>query len=114
MKPIDIDNIKVFKDRVMVTDIEFGDQIRKSGFIIPDDDGKAHGVKARWAKVLKVGPDQKELAPGLHVLLEHGRWTRAVPVIVDGIETKMFMIDYPRAVLIVSEKKPLELGMVGK
>lgn len=114
MKPIEITHIKPIRDRVLVTDMEFGNQVRKSGLIIADDDGKAHGIKPRWAKVLLVGPEQKDLSPGQYVLLEHGRWTRSMPVIIDNKEQKMYMIDYPRAVLAIAQNKPIELELVGK
>jgi co-chaperonin GroES (HSP10) len=93
--------------------MEFGEQKTKSGIIIKDDDGTSRGVRARWAKVLKVGPEQTELKAGDYILIEHGRWTRATKILVDGQEKKMQMIDYPRGLLVISKVKPKELELVG-
>lgn len=114
MTIIDIANIKPINDRVYVTDLEFGEQTTKSGLIITDDDGQGRGIRPRWAKVIKSGPKQTELNIGDYILLSHGRWSRAIKVLIDNKETKMFMIDYPNGVLAISKSKPSELERVGK
>lgn len=113
MTLINADDIRPIKDRVLVVDMEFGEAKTKSGIILGDDDGKSEGVHARWAKVFKVGPEHTHLKPGQYVLLDHGRWTRAIEVLVDTKKNKLFMIDYPTGVLLVSDKKPKQLEMVG-
>jgi co-chaperonin GroES (HSP10) len=113
MTLLNAEYINPIKDRVLVVDMEFGEQTTKGGIIIADDDGKSTGIHARWARVFKVGPEQKELKPGQYVLIDHGRWTRAVEVLVDDKKNKLFMIDYPKGVLIISETKPKQLEMVG-
>lgn len=108
--------IKPIKDNVLVSDMEFGEMKTKSGLIIGSDDGKAHGVKPRWGKVYAVGPDQKDVAVGQWVLVEHGRWTRGFELIddVDGeeVKTTIRMIE-TKAMLCISDDKP-DTNYIGK
>lgn len=114
MNIIDIANIRPINDRVLITDLEFGEQTTKSGVIIMDDDGQSRGIRTRWGKVIAIGPKQTELQVNDFVLLTHGRWSRAFKVLINGTETKMFMIDYPTGLLAISKTKPSELERVGK
>ena len=67
------------KDRVLVTDMDFGEQKTKGGILIAGDDGNVRGVYPRWGKVFAKGPDNKdEFAVGQWILVEHGRWTRGL------------------------------------
>lgn len=71
-------NLNPIHDKVIVTDLQHGEQKTKSGLIILDDSNTAageRGIKARWAKVHAVGPDQKDVTIGDWVLLDHGRWS---------------------------------------
>ena len=111
---INAENIKPIQDKVLVIDLEFGEQKTAKGIILSDDDGKSHGIKARWAKVFKVGPKQTELKPDDYVLLQHGRWSRGIEVLVDGEKKKLFLIDYPKGLMLISKSKPIELTKVGK
>lgn len=72
--------IRAINEDVIVTDMDFGDQTTAAGIIIQSDDGKERGIKPRWAKVYKVGPNQKEYKIGQWVLVQHGRWTRKVKI----------------------------------
>jgi len=47
---------KAIGNRVLVTDMHFGEQKTASGIIVQSDDGKAHGVYSRWGKVYSKGP----------------------------------------------------------
>jgi len=113
MSLLDADSINPIKDRVLVVDLEFGERKTQAGIILTDDDGKSAGIKARWARIFKVGPKQKELQPGDYILLDHGRWTRGIEVLMNGEKKKLFMIDYPSGLLAISKTKPKELDMVG-
>jgi co-chaperonin GroES (HSP10) len=95
------------RNNVLVTDMEFGE--RKIGmFVLPSDDGKAEGVRHRWARVWAVGPEQKDVKVGEWILLEHGRWTRGVTVVEDdGSEIIIRRADV-NAILMVSDDKPDE------
>ena len=59
--------VKPIHDNVLVYDMHFGETTTSGGIIIGNDDGKAHGVKARWARVYAKGP-------------AHGRWSRKMKV----------------------------------
>lgn len=66
---------------VLVTDMHFGEVKTASGLIIGSDDGKAHGVKPRWAKVYAKGNENTDPYDiGDWILIEHGRWTRKIKV----------------------------------
>ena len=64
-------------DRVIVTEMYFGEQKSKGGIIIKDDDGSTRGIYPRWAKVHAKGSmNEDEYQIGDWILVEHGRWTR--------------------------------------
>jgi hypothetical protein len=60
--------------------MEHGDQKLASGLIIPDDNGKARGIRPRWCTVYAVGEEVDYVKPGDQVLVSHGRWTRGFQV----------------------------------
>ena len=64
------------RDKVFVTDMNFDEQITKSGILIQSDNGKGQGIKPRWGRVWAVGEDQKDVKVGEWILMEHARWTR--------------------------------------
>lgn len=101
--------IRPIKDRVLVSDMDFGEQKTAGGIIINSDDGKAHGVYPRWGKVWAVGPEQSDVKVGEWVLIEHGRWTRGMDVIndIDGeeVKTTIRMVEN-KAMLATSPEKP--------
>lgn len=69
------------KNRVIVSDMHFGEQIRKSGLILTGDDGTSRGIYPRWCKVHAKGPENEdEYSVGDWILVEHGRWTRGVDI----------------------------------
>lgn len=111
---INLDSLNLLKEKVFVTDLEIGERVTAGGIIIADDNGKSDGVRSRWAKVIKTGPDQKVLKPGMYVLMDHGRWTRNIEVSHEGKTIKVNMIDYPTGVLAISDTAPKELEMIRK
>jgi len=104
---------KVFKgkltplgDRVLVTDMYFGEQKTAGGLIINDDNGTTRGIYPRWGKVHAKGPENKEdYNIGDWILIEHGRWTRSVNVDSGSGEQEIRMID-AECVLGWSSQKP--------
>lgn len=73
--------VRPIHDRVIVSDMNFGEQTTQGGIIITSDDGKDRGVKPRWGRVVSKGPDNKEpYEVGDWILVEHGRWTRGFDV----------------------------------
>lgn len=98
-------------DRVLVTDMYFGEQKLKSGLIIRDDNGSTRGIYPRWGKIYAKGPDNtEEYSVGDWILIEHGRWTRAVNVDSGNGEQEIRMIDAD-CVLGWSTEKPDDVFM---
>lgn len=91
---------------VLVVDMDMGEMITASGIVLRSDDGKAHGVKPRWAKVYKIGREVKlDIKEGQWVLIEHGRWTRKISI-DDGESIKEFQKVEVESILAVSDEKP--------
>jgi len=86
-------NIRPIKNRILVTDMHFGETKSKGGIIILDDDAKDLGVHPRWCKVWAVGPTQEDVEVGQWALVAHGRWTRSIELHAkdkkDPIEVRM-------------------------
>ena len=103
----DVKNIKIraIKDWVIITDMDFGDQVTSSGIIIQSDNAKAHGVKPRWGKVYKIGPDQKDVKEGQWILIEHGRWTRKMKINDGSGEKEIQRVDIT-GIMVVADEKP--------
>ena len=87
------DHVRAIKDHILVQDMNFKERITKSGLIIQTDDGKDHGIRPRWARVYAIGPLQEEIQIGQWVLVDHGRWTRGVEIIIDGFEATVRRVD---------------------
>lgn len=98
--------IQALKGKVLVTDLDTGEQVLKSGIIIQDDNKKVAGVHPRWAKVHSVGEGVTGIEVGEYVLVDTGRWSRTIEV--DGL--KLNLIEYPKGVLLAAPEKPDYLG----
>jgi co-chaperonin GroES (HSP10) len=82
------------KDKVIVSDMNFGESKTTSGIVIQSTNSKGSGVVPRWAKVWATGPDQTDFTVGEWVLIEHGRWTRTIEYEnEDGSITELRMAD---------------------
>ena len=73
-------DITPLKNRVLVSDMHFGETKSKGGIIIVDDDGTAEGIHPRWGKVYAVGKEQHDVVVGQWILVAHGRWSRAFKI----------------------------------
>jgi len=101
--------IKPIKNRILVTDMHFGQTKSKGGLIILDDDGKDLGVHPRWCQVWAVGPTQKDVEVGEWILVAHGRWTRSIELQQDGKEhIEIRMVDEDDILVSSDEKPPYE------
>ncbi len=91
---------------ILVHGMDLGEQITKSGIVIQSDDGKAHGVKPRWAQVYKVGSSvDLDVKVGQWVLIEHGRWTRKIKI-DDGESVKEFQKIEVKSIMAVADERP--------
>lgn len=103
--------IRPLRDKVIVTDMNFGMEKTKAGILLHSDDGKSSGLHPRWARVLFVGDEQQDIKVGQWVLMQHGRWTRAHKYEDEnGDEIKIQMIDL-NGVLLISDERPDEDGV---
>lgn len=98
--------IQALKGKVLVTDLDNGEQVLESGIIIQDDNKKTTGVHPRWAKVHSIGEGVTGIEVGEYVLVDTGRWSRTIEV--DGL--KVNLIDYPKGVLLAATERPNYLG----
>jgi len=91
---------------ILVINMDMGEMRTAGGLIIQSDDGKAHGVKPRWAEVYKVGEQcDIDVKPGQWVLIEHGRWTRKVKI-DDGEGEKEFQKVEIKSIIAVADQRP--------
>lgn len=94
------------KDKVLVADMHFDEEVTKAGIVIPGQDGKSEGIKPRWGRVWAIGPEQTDVKVGEWILLEHGRWSRGIKVEEeDGTEVTIRLADN-KAILMVADEKP--------
>lgn len=107
MNGVETTGIKALRNKVLVHNIEQGQKRTKNGIIILDDDGKERGIRERWAQVYAIGPDVDDISVGQWVLIKHGRWSRGIDISVDGSKTTIRQVDYPDALLLVSDECPL-------
>jgi co-chaperonin GroES (HSP10) len=100
----EIGTVRALHENVLVKDMNFEERITSGGIILRSDDGTSDGVRARWAEVYAVGPEQNDVKPGQWVYVDHGRWTRGVNVKdKDGNEFKIRKVD-PDALMLVSDE----------
>lgn len=99
-------NVRPLSKDILVINMDMGEQTTAAGIVIQSDDGKAHGVKPRWAEVYKVGEHcELNVKPGQWVLIEHGRWTRKIKI-DDGISEKEFQKVEVKSIIAVADEKP--------
>lgn len=104
-----ISNFVPHPDKVFVTNLDNGERKSRGGIIITDDNMKEHGIRPRWGQVIAVGRNVDDVQPGEWVLIEHGRWSMGIPFEDEnGQEIKIWHIEFPQAVLLVSGEKPAE------
>jgi co-chaperonin GroES (HSP10) len=97
--------LRPLHDDVLVCDMDMDEMVTAGGIVIRSDDGKAHGVKPRWARVYRVGPEQKDIREGEWILIEHGRWTRKISV-DDGESIKEVQKVELKSILATADQKP--------
>ena len=103
---------KAIGNRVLVTDMHFGEQTTASGLIIKDDDGTTRGIYPRWGRVYDKGPKNTDpYTIGEWILVEHGRWTRGIKIDTNEGEVEVRMVE-TESILAYSDEKPdgVQLG----
>lgn len=102
-----VPGIQAILDHIIVTDMSFGARKLSSGIWMLGDDGKTDGIRPRWGKVYKVGPQQTDVKPGQWVFVEHGRWSRGIELDINGEVFAARRID-PKCIIFVSDEEPPE------
>ena len=98
-------------NRVLVTDMDFGEQKTAGGLIISSDDGKTRGIYPRWGKVYDKGPKNNDpYEVGDWVLIEHGRWTRAI-TLDDGTDNDLDVRMIETESILAWSDEPPETGL---
>ena len=103
--------IKPLRNSIIVTDMSFEARQLTSGILLLGDDGKTDGIRPRWARVYAIGPEQRDVDVGQWVLVEHGRWSRSVKVIIAGKEIILRRAD-PDAIIFVSDQEPESIDTI--
>ncbi len=103
--PHRVSKLKVLRDNVLVSDMEFKGRQLSSGIILPSDNGKSAGIRPRWGQVYEVGPDQQDVRPGQWICVAHGRWTRGLEIEDETGPKTIRKVD-PKDILLVSDDHP--------
>jgi hypothetical protein len=101
-------SVRALPKDVLVIDMDMGEMTTSSGIVIQSDDGKAHGIKPRWAKVYKVGTEVTDIKEGQWVLIEHSRWTRKIKI-DDGQGEKEFQKVETKSIMMVADERPNDI-----
>jgi co-chaperonin GroES (HSP10) len=103
--------LETIHDNVLITDMNFAEQVSAGGIIVGSDNGKTEGIKPRWGKVYKVGPDQHDIKIGDWILIEHGRWTRGVTIEDTNNTTVTVRRVETKSILAVSDHLPTDINL---
>jgi len=104
-KPASGQKVKPRPDKIIIYNIQRGERQLASGIVLTNDDGKEHGIRARWAQIYAIGDDIDYVKEGQWVLLQHGRWSRGIEH-TDG--NTIYSAD-AEALLAVSDEKPNDM-----
>lgn len=100
------DQFKPLYDHVIVSDMNFTNtRTLNSGIVLLQDNGKASGIRPRWAQVYAIGPEQKDVKVGQWICVAHGRWTRGVDIEDESGKHTIRRIDH-KDILLVSDEQP--------
>ncbi|MDA9953139.1 hypothetical protein N9D61_02205 [Planktomarina sp.] len=100
-------SVRPIRNRVIVTDMEFGEQVTQGGIIVSSDDGKDRGIKPRWGRVVAKGNENNDpYEIGNWILVEHGRWTRGYEVETDSGSTETMRTVEAESILAWQEDTP--------
>ena len=108
--PIPVNDIRALNDNVLVCDMEFDARQTSSGIIIPNDNGTGAGIRPRWGRVYKIGPEQETVRVGQWVLVQHGRWTRGLDI-EDAQGKKTIRKIDPDSIFLITDDEPSDLTM---
>ena len=101
------------RDKVIVSDMEFGEQTTAGGIIIAADDGNVRGIYPRWGKIYAKGSENDDdYQVNDWILVEHGRWTRGIELQDPNTnEEKTIRMVETESILGWSKDKPNDVRM---
>lgn len=99
-------NWRPLKGKVFVTALEEGVRLTKGGILLPDDNAKITGIRARWGQVHSVGEGVEGIAVGDWIMIKHGRWTQRITVEFEEGTVDLWGVEYPDSVELKSEDDP--------
>ena len=103
--------LRPISNRVIVSNMYFGEQKTASGLILTSDDGDSRGIYPRWGQVHAKGPQNNDnYEIGDWVLVEHGRWTRGIDIDEGDGENTLRMVE-AESILLYSNEKPDDVQM---
>jgi co-chaperonin GroES (HSP10) len=105
------ETLETIHDNVLITDMNFEEQVSAGGIIIKSDDGTSEGIRPRWGQVYKIGPEQQDVSVGDWILIEHGRWTRGVKVKKENGDIVTVRRVDNKAILAVSNHLPSDVNI---
>ena len=105
--------LRPVNDRVLVSDMYFGEKKTSGGIILTDDDGQERGVYPRWGKVYAKGKSNKdEYQVDDWILIAHGRWTRGICLETENEDIVLRMVE-AESILAYSDDPPHEAQVIG-
>ncbi len=106
--------LRLLQDKVMVTDMYFGEQKTQGGIIIKNDDGKVEGIYPRWCRVWAIGPEQQDVEVRDWILVEHCRWTRGIEYEDENGEVITIRLVENKSIIIRTDEKPNDVVNINK
>jgi len=104
-------NVRPIRNRVIVSEMNFGEQKTAGGIILTSDDGKDRGIKPRWGRVVSKGPENNDpYGIGDWILVEHGRWTRGFEVEMEDDSVVTMRTVEAESILGWSDETPDEIN----
>lgn len=98
------DQLTFLKDWIVICDMQFDERISHGGIVLLNDDMKNSGIRPRWGKIYKFGPDYDgDLVEGQWICVSHGRWTRGIDVEDETGKKTLRRVD-PDDILLVSDE----------
>jgi co-chaperonin GroES (HSP10) len=104
-------SLDTIHDHVLITGMNFEEQVSAGGIVVISDNGKTEGIRPRWGKVFKIGPDQQDVKVGDWILVEHGRWTRGVQIEDDHGNLATVRRVETKAIIAISDHQPTDINL---
>jgi co-chaperonin GroES (HSP10) len=105
---VEMQTLQPLADKIILVNMDRGEKVSHGGVIVLDDtsmDVGERGIRARWAQVYAVGPEQIDVKRGDWILMEHGRWSENQTINLGGGPFKFWLGD-PNGILGISDSQP--------